>query len=149
MEEHQQEAGKESKPSSTSVDLQGDSPLQVEISDAVSERDKVKFTVQTKSGLPHFAQPEFSVVRQHEEFIWLHDTYVENEEYAGLIVRRGQGWAGTGTPRQKAVTAPWQCILPLSRFPQPLPGQTLRLHGKSCRSWVRGTAPSPGKNSPG
>lgn len=114
MEEHQQEAGKESKPSSTSVDLQGDSPLQVEISDAVSERDKVKFTVQTKSGLPHFAQPEFSVVRQHEEFIWLHDTYVENEE-----------------------------------FPQPLPGQTLRLHGKSCRSWVRGTAPSPGKNSPG
>lgn len=45
-----------------------------------------------QSGLPHFAQPEFSVVRQHEEFIWLHDTYVENEEYAGLIVRRG--WAG-------------------------------------------------------
>lgn len=102
-----------------------------------------------QSGLPHFAQPEFSVVRQHEEFIWLHDTYVENEEYAGLIVRRGQGWAGMGTPRQKAVTAPWQCILPLSRFPQPLPGQTLRLHGKSCRSWVRGTAPSPEKNSPG
>lgn len=147
------------------MDLQGDSPLQVEISDAVSERDKVKFTVQTKvrwllvgqevdswpgvgsrasttlnplesivpecwlslvgfgmgcrkwmlsgfgegsfgedgishrslgfqSGLPHFAQSEFSVVRQHEEFIWLHDTYVENEEYAGLIVRRG--WAGLG-----------------------------------------------------
>ncbi|XP_032747038.1 sorting nexin-32 isoform X2 [Rattus rattus] len=78
MEENHQEAGKESKPSSMSVDLQGDSPLQVEISDAVSERDKVKFTVQTK--------PEFSVVRQHEEFIWLHDTYVENEEYAGLII---------------------------------------------------------------
>lgn len=86
MEEQHQEAGNESKPSSTSVDLQGDSPLQVEISDAVSERDKVKFTVQTKSGLPHFAQSEFSVVRQHEEFIWLHDTYVENEEYAGLII---------------------------------------------------------------
>lgn len=94
MEEQHQEAGNESKPSSTSVDLQGDSPLQVEISDAVSERDKVKFTVQTKSGLPHFAQSEFSVVRQHEEFIWLHDTYVENEEYAGLIVWRG--WAGLG-----------------------------------------------------
>ncbi|KAL6075824.1 hypothetical protein STEG23_032506 [Scotinomys teguina] len=30
------------------VDLQGDNSLQVEISDAVSERDKVKFTVQTK-----------------------------------------------------------------------------------------------------
>ncbi|GAB1302051.1 Sorting nexin-32 [Apodemus speciosus] len=72
--------------SSTSVALQGDGPWQVEISDAVSERDKVKFTVQTKSGLPHLAQPEFSVVRQHEEFIWLHDAYVENEEYAGLII---------------------------------------------------------------
>ncbi|XP_022261355.1 sorting nexin-32 isoform X9 [Canis lupus baileyi] len=72
------QAGKESKPSSVSVDLQGDSSLQVEISDAVSERDKVKFTVQTKL--------EFSVVRQHEEFIWLHDAYVENEEYAGLII---------------------------------------------------------------
>nr|XP_031546772.1 LOW QUALITY PROTEIN: sorting nexin-32 [Vicugna pacos] len=85
MEEHQ-EAGKESKPSSISVDLQGDSSLSVEISDAVSERDKVKFTVQTKSCLPHFAQTEFSVVRQHEEFIWLHDAFVENEEYAGLII---------------------------------------------------------------
>nr|XP_008531158.1 PREDICTED: sorting nexin-32 isoform X2 [Equus przewalskii] len=74
------------QPSSTAVDLHGDSSLQVEISDAVSERDKVKFTVQTKSCLPHFAQTEFSVVRQHEEFIWLHDAYVENEEYAGLII---------------------------------------------------------------
>ncbi|XP_021781220.1 sorting nexin-32 isoform X4 [Papio anubis] len=77
METHA-EAGKEGKPSCASVDLQGDSSLQVEISDAVSERDKVKFTVQTKT--------EFSVVRQHEEFIWLHDAYVENEEYAGLII---------------------------------------------------------------
>uniref|UniRef100_A0A8D1NER1 Sorting nexin n=1 Tax=Sus scrofa TaxID=9823 RepID=A0A8D1NER1_PIG len=85
MEEHQ-EAGKESKPSCTSLNLQGDSSLQVEISDAVSERDKVKFTVQTKSCLPHFAQTEFSVVRLHEEFIWLHDAYVENEDYAGLII---------------------------------------------------------------
>lgn len=40
------------QPSSVSVDLQGDSTLQVEISDAVSERDKVKFTVQTKVRLP-------------------------------------------------------------------------------------------------
>nr|XP_042115105.1 sorting nexin-32 isoform X1 [Peromyscus maniculatus bairdii] len=86
MEEYHQEAGEERKSSSMPVDLQGDSSLQVEISDAVSERDKVKFTVQTKSGLPQFAQPEFSVVRQHEEFIWLHDTYVDNEEYAGLII---------------------------------------------------------------
>lgn len=26
------------------------------------------------------------MVRQHEEFIWLHDSFVENEEYAGFIV---------------------------------------------------------------
>ena len=34
-----------------------------------------------------FRESEFSVTRQHEEFIWLHDRYNENEEYAGLIVR--------------------------------------------------------------
>ncbi|XP_074132462.1 sorting nexin-32 isoform X2 [Sminthopsis crassicaudata] len=65
---------------------QGDGALQVEISDAVSERDKVKFTVHTKSCLPHFSQTEFSVVRQHEEFIWLHDAYTDNEDYAGIII---------------------------------------------------------------
>uniref|UniRef100_A0A8C7HXQ6 SNX6 n=1 Tax=Oncorhynchus kisutch TaxID=8019 RepID=A0A8C7HXQ6_ONCKI len=68
------------------VDLQTDATLQVDISDALSERDKVKFTVHTKSTLPNFKQNEFSVVRQHEEFIWLHDSFVENEEYAGYIV---------------------------------------------------------------
>uniref|UniRef100_A0A6I8NM48 Sorting nexin 32 n=1 Tax=Ornithorhynchus anatinus TaxID=9258 RepID=A0A6I8NM48_ORNAN len=73
-------------PCSVTVDLQGDSLLQVEISDAVSERDRVKFTVQTKSCLPHFAQAEFSVVRQHEEFIWLHDAYTDNQDYAGIII---------------------------------------------------------------
>lgn len=26
------------------------------------------------------------MVREHEEFVWLHDRYVENEEYAGIIV---------------------------------------------------------------
>lgn len=40
-----------------------------------------------QSTLPNFKQNEFSVVRQHEEFIWLHDSFVENEEYAGYIVR--------------------------------------------------------------
>lgn len=25
-------------------------------------------------------------MRQHEEFVWLHDRYVENDEYAGIIV---------------------------------------------------------------
>ena len=27
------------------------------------------------------------MVRQHEEFIWLHDRFEENESYAGYIVR--------------------------------------------------------------
>ena len=36
--------------------------------------------------LPAFQQSEFSVVRQHEEFVWLHDRYEENEDYAGIIV---------------------------------------------------------------
>ena len=25
-------------------------------------------------------------MREHEEFVWLHDRYAENEEYAGIIV---------------------------------------------------------------
>jgi len=36
--------------------------------------------------LQQFKESEFSVVRQHEEFIWLHDRYNENPEYAGIIV---------------------------------------------------------------
>ena len=28
------------------------------------------------------------MVREHEEFVWLHDRYVENEEYAGIIVSK-------------------------------------------------------------
>uniref|UniRef100_A0A670I3L3 Sorting nexin 6 n=1 Tax=Podarcis muralis TaxID=64176 RepID=A0A670I3L3_PODMU len=75
-----------SKLRAVTVDLQTDAALQVDISDALSERDKVKFTVHTKSSLPNFKQNEFSVVRQHEEFIWLHDSFVENEDYAGYII---------------------------------------------------------------
>lgn len=107
------------QPRAVNVDLQNDAMLQVDISDALSERDKVKFTVHTKvcilvahtsmirlrlgwlidsliawslcphtqSTLSNFKQNEFSVVRQHEEFIWLHDSFVENEDYAGYIVR--------------------------------------------------------------
>uniref|UniRef100_A0A8P4KHB9 PX domain-containing protein n=1 Tax=Dicentrarchus labrax TaxID=13489 RepID=A0A8P4KHB9_DICLA len=75
-----------SAPRAVNVDLQTDATLQVDISDALSERDKVKFTVHTKSTLPNFKQNEFSVVRQHEEFIWLHDSFVENEDYAGYII---------------------------------------------------------------
>ena len=86
------------------VDLNGDSntPLQVDISDALSEKDKVKFTVHTRlvtralllrddadrcrTGLPNFQKSEFSVIRLHEDFIWLHDVIQENSEYAGFII---------------------------------------------------------------
>jgi hypothetical protein len=38
--------------------------------------------------LPEFQKLEFLVVRQHEEFVWLHDRFEEIEEYAGYIVSR-------------------------------------------------------------
>ena len=33
-----------------------------------------------------FSQREFSVIREHEEFVWLHDRFVENDEFAGYII---------------------------------------------------------------
>lgn len=69
----------------TSIPL-GENTLLVDISDALSEKDKVKFTVHTRTTFPTYAKKDFHVVRQHEEFIWLHDRYEENEEYAGYIV---------------------------------------------------------------
>lgn len=86
MEDSREPVHEDGKPRTVSVDLQTEPSLQVEISDAVSERDKVKFTVHTKTSLAHFKKSEFSVVRQHEEFIWLHDAYSENEDYAGIII---------------------------------------------------------------
>uniref|UniRef100_H2Z2G2 PX domain-containing protein n=1 Tax=Ciona savignyi TaxID=51511 RepID=H2Z2G2_CIOSA len=70
---------------SVSVDLT-DNSLLVDISDALSEKDKVKFTVHTKTTMKEFKGNEFSVVRQHEEFVWLHDSYVDDERYAGLLI---------------------------------------------------------------
>ncbi|CAK8693822.1 unnamed protein product [Clavelina lepadiformis] len=70
---------------SVSVDLT-DTSLMVDISDALSEKDKVKFTVHTKTTMKEFKSNEFSVVRHHEEFIWLHDSYVDDERYAGILI---------------------------------------------------------------
>lgn len=64
----------------------GENTLLVDISDALSEKDKVKFTVHTRTTFPSYSKKDFFVVRQYEEFIWLHDRYEENEEYAGYIV---------------------------------------------------------------
>lgn len=63
-----------------------DNQLLVDISDALSEKDKVKFTVHTRTTLPGYAKGDFFVVRQHEEFVWLHDRFEENDEYGGYIV---------------------------------------------------------------
>lgn len=49
-------------------------------------RFQVKYTVHTRTTLPDFAKNEMSVVREHEEFIWLHSCLDENEAYAGFIV---------------------------------------------------------------
>ncbi|CAB0005762.1 unnamed protein product [Nesidiocoris tenuis] len=70
---------------SETVDLT-DNSLRVDISDALSEKDKVKFTVHTKTTLPEFQKSDFTVVRQHEEFVWLHDRFEENEEYSGYVI---------------------------------------------------------------
>ncbi|KAI5640463.1 PX domain-containing protein [Phthorimaea operculella] len=75
----------EKKKPNENVSL-ADNSLMVDISDALSEKEKVKFTVHTKTTLPEFQKSEFLVVRQHEEFVWLHDRYEENEEYAGYII---------------------------------------------------------------
>lgn len=58
----------------------------MDISDALSEKDRVKFTVHTVTTLPEFAKSDFCVVRQHEEFCWLHDRIEENDDYGGYIV---------------------------------------------------------------
>lgn len=60
--------------------------LLVDISDALSERDRVRFTVHTRTKMPQFAKSNMSVVRQHEEFIWLHDCLEENDTYAGYLI---------------------------------------------------------------
>lgn len=63
-----------------------DQSLIVDISDALSERDRVRFTVHTRTKLDQFAKQNMSVVRQHEEFIWLHDCLEDNDQYAGYII---------------------------------------------------------------
>ncbi|XP_077092684.1 sorting nexin-5 [Siphateles boraxobius] len=89
------------KMRSVSVDLNHDASLLIDIPDALCERDKVKFTVHTKTTLSSFQKPEFSVPRQHEDFIWLHDTIVETEDYAGLIIPPAPPKPDFEGPREK------------------------------------------------
>ncbi|XP_040207128.1 sorting nexin-5 [Rana temporaria] len=89
------------KARSVSVDLNMDASLQIDIPDAISERDKVKFTVHTKTTLNIFQNPEFSVTRQHDDFNWLHDSLTENEEYAGIIIPPAPAKPDFDGPRDK------------------------------------------------
>ncbi|XP_030627246.1 sorting nexin-5 [Chanos chanos] len=95
-----EESDKE-KVRSVSVDLNNDTSLIIDIPDALCERDKVKFTVHTKTTLNTFQKPEFSVPRQHEDFNWLHDTLVETEDYAGLIIPPAPPKPDFESPREK------------------------------------------------
>lgn len=45
-----------------------------------------EFLLSLQTTLPTFQSPAFSVIRQHEDFVWLHDTLSETADYAGLIV---------------------------------------------------------------
>ncbi|XP_022667691.1 sorting nexin-32-like [Varroa jacobsoni] len=73
---------------SAPVQVESDNELNVDISDALSERDKVKFTVHTRTTLEEMggAGSEYSVVREHEEFLWLHTAIEEHPAYAGYII---------------------------------------------------------------
>lgn len=47
---------------------------------------KVRYTVHSKTDIPNL-KSELSVVREHEEFIWLHNCLENNDDFAGFIVR--------------------------------------------------------------
>lgn len=74
------------KDETKAVDLMQDDSFRVTIADALNEQDIVKFTVHTKTTLDRFKKRDFQVTRQHEEFVWLHDRFVENDTYAGLLI---------------------------------------------------------------
>ncbi|CAL8071755.1 unnamed protein product [Calicophoron daubneyi] len=80
------QAQSQSRTRPDSPDLNSESTVVVEISGAMSDKDRVVFTIHTKTTLPEFRQPECTVKRMHEEFVWLHDYLVEHETYAGYIV---------------------------------------------------------------
>lgn len=126
-----QESGGTTTPTTTNIPL-GDNSLLVDISDALSEKDKVKFTVHTRTKLPGYAKDDFFVVRQHEEFVWLHDRFEENEDYAGYIVSLGFCWAYFGRLLEMCI---YEKIC--SRFHHVLQDRTLMLRGRSCSGLAR------------
>lgn len=75
-----------SRVRSDSNSTEPESSLVVEISGAMSDKDRVLFTIHTKTTSPEFKNPECEVKRVHDEFVWLHCHLLENDAYAGLIV---------------------------------------------------------------
>ncbi|VUZ40117.1 unnamed protein product [Hymenolepis diminuta] len=69
-----------------SADNDSDLYLHVEISDALSNKDLVSFTVRTKTNLPEFKTQNMQVNRIHDDFIWLHDQFEDNSAFAGFII---------------------------------------------------------------
>ena len=92
----------------------------------------------SQTTLSSFQKPDFSVPRQHEDFIWLHDTLVETEEYAGLIVSRNETHLDAFfffLLANFVFSLFFFSILHLIRSPQPHPNLTLRAPGRKCTNW--------------
>jgi len=63
----------------------GDDDIKIEISDAISEKDIVKFTINVASKIGGY-DGEFKVIRSYSDFVWLHTSLSENELYQGLLI---------------------------------------------------------------
>jgi hypothetical protein len=57
--------------------------------------------------LERFKKKEFHVTRYHDEFVWLHDRFEEQEVYAGYIVSdifwNGEGWDASAHAKDPAM----------------------------------------------
>ena len=62
------------------------SQLNVEITESLSKKLEVKYTVKTTTNLIAYEGNEFSVSRSHGEFVWLYTSLLDNQNHAGLII---------------------------------------------------------------
>merc|ERR1711990_292757 len=67
-----------------------ESDLSIEISDAISEKETIKFTINVKTTIGSYLSQrgsnEFKVVRSYTDFSWLHSSLSENDLYSGLLI---------------------------------------------------------------
>lgn len=124
--------------------------------------------------LSSFQKPDFSVSRQHEDFIWLHDTLVETEDYAGLIVslpvkghltievttklvndpKNSMKSCLGGLLKSQKLSCERHCFVYqsvtfcLDRSLLRLQSQTLRVRERRCTSSGRGKPPWPRRSTP-